>query len=328
MSERRPPSGVLVVDKPRGPTSHDVVGDARRLLGTRAVGHAGTLDPMATGVLVLLVGEATRLAAYLTLDAKRYVATVRFGVATDSLDAEGRVVEERPVPEGTLAPERLAAALCEERERTSQVPPAHSAVRVEGRRAYALARKGKEVSLPARTVSVERLELVGASLESSTPELVLSLTVSKGYFVRSLARDIAERLGVPAHLSALRRVASGPFTEDEALPWPAPLPPPLPSLLSLEAVVRRCFYCETLTEEGERRARMGQVLGPAHFASGPRAFAPGDAASEAEPAAEPFAPERPAAWLAPDGRLVALGDARPDSAGGYRVVRGFPPGAA
>ena len=137
-----PPDGLLVVDKPRGPTSHDIVAQARRRFATRAVGHAGTLDPMATGVLVLLFGEALKLSSHLTLDTKTYIAEVHFGTATDTLDAEGRVTVSEELAPGALEPSRVEAALAKELGRTAQVPPAVSSIKVGGERAHRLARRG------------------------------------------------------------------------------------------------------------------------------------------------------------------------------------------
>ena len=288
-------SGLLVVHKPRGPTSHDVVAAARRFLGTRAVGHAGTLDPMASGVLVLLVGEATKLSSYLTLDDKEYRATIAFGRSTTTLDAEGDLVEERAVPTTLLEGPDLEAALAAERVRTEQVPPAFSAISIDGARAHRLARKGKPVDLPPRPVQVRELTLV--SREPAA--VVVDVAVSKGYYVRSLARDLGERLGVPAHLSALERRASGPYRLDETATWPLA---GTPALLPLTDAVRRALPVACLTEEGEARARVGKRLGTEHFESDP-----GIAET--------------VAWMSVDGRLVAIGG--PDGEGGFRVRRGF-----
>ncbi len=287
--------GVLIVDKRSGPTSHDVVSQARRLFGTRAVGHAGTLDPMASGVLVLLVGEATKLSSYLTLDDKEYRATIAFGRSTDTLDALGRTVDEATLDDGWLTPDRLAAALAAEGTRQEQVPPDFSAISIDGKRAHRLARSGKPVLLAPRPVAVRRLDLV----ERSERELICDLQVSKGYYVRALARDLGAALGVPAHLRALERRASGPFRLDEALAWPPDKPPPL---LSLRDIAHRSLRPATLTDEGAARARLGQPLSADHFSALPHEAAV-------------------VAWLDPAGRLVALGE--PDDAGGYRVVRGF-----
>jgi tRNA pseudouridine55 synthase len=286
--------GLAVVDKPAGLTSHTVVQAARRVFGTRAVGHAGTLDPMATGVLLLLVDEATKLSAYLTLETKAYSAEIRFGRATDTLDADGRVVEERAVPAGALAAEAVARALTAERQRTQQVPPAVSAIQIGGERAHRLARRGEAPVLPPRDVRVEHLELT----ELGADRLSVELYVSKGYYVRSLARDLGERLGVPAHLGRLRRTRSGDFSLAEALPWPLVAGV---ALLPVAEVARRCMPVATLTEQGTERARRGQPLGGEHFVAPPL---------EA----------RPVAWLDPEGELVALGTLE---GAAHRVLRGF-----
>src|SRR6185436_18934130 len=178
--------GVFVVDKPAGCTSHTVVAGLRKRLGTRAVGHAGTLDPMATGVLLLLVGEATKLSPYLSLETKAYRAEVLFGRGTDSLDTDGKILVESPVPENALEEQRLHAAFAAERERTLQVPPAVSAIQIGGRRAHELTRQGKPPDLPPRPVRVESLELLGVQAD----RIELSVHVSKGYYVRALARDL------------------------------------------------------------------------------------------------------------------------------------------
>ena len=286
-------SGVAVVDKPRGSTSHTVVAQARRLFGRKDIGHAGTLDPMATGVLLLLVGQATKLSGYLTADSKRYAAEVFFGRATDTLDAEGKTTAEAPLEAGQLSAAAVTHALAEEQARTEQTPPAVSAIKVDGERAYALARKGQAPELPPRAVQVLELTL----LELSPPILRCELHVSKGYYVRSLARDLGERLGAPAHLAALRRLSSGPFTLAQATAWPAPEPPPLIGLA--EAAGSVLPVCR-IKDEAVLRARQGKALTPADFSELPEAEGPG-------------------AWLTQAGELVALGTTR----GELKVLRGF-----
>jgi len=287
-------TGVLVANKPRGMTSHDVVNDARQIFSTRTVGHAGTLDPMASGVLVLLFGEATKLAAYLTLADKQYRATVTFGRATDTLDAEGRTVSEQTLSSDWLDESRLSAALDQERTRTMQVPPEFSAISVQGERSHRRARRGESVTLAPRNVRLERLELVGRDERS----LTFLLTVSKGYYVRAFARDVGAALGVPAHLSELVRLGSGPFRIDEAAAWP---PPTRPELMPVAAAARLSLPCATLASSGAERAAHGQRLTLADFASEP--------------------PLGTSAWLAADGTLLALGSRHPD--GTFRVLRGF-----
>jgi tRNA pseudouridine55 synthase len=206
------PCGLLIVDKPAGCTSHDVVAWARRAFGTREVGHAGTLDPAATGVLVLLVGEATKLSSWITAEDKSYDATLRFGVETDSLDLDGAVT--RTVREGeAVDAAALAGALASMRGTMSQVPPAVSAVKVDGVAAHERVRRGEDVVLAARDVSL--LEVALRDVRGADADI--SLTCSKGFYVRSFARDLAARLGTVAHLRALRRTRSGCFTLAEAV---------------------------------------------------------------------------------------------------------------
>lgn len=299
---RLSPDGVLVVDKPGKATSHDVVARARRVFGTREVGHAGTLDPMATGVLLLLFGEATKLSQFLTRDRKRYRATVSLGRATDTLDAEGRTTEEVAVAPDQLSESAIQAALATEKARRLQVPPAVSAIKVDGQRSYALARAGKAPELAEREVHVEQLLLLGRSEH----ELVLEVEASKGYYVRAMARDLGASLGLPAHLSALRRVASGRFELGDAVAWP--LDPSVPLLPTAEAA-RRALPSAVLNSAGERRARLGQALEPGDFA---------------EVAQVPLL--ETVAWFGPAGDLVALGQERQPAE--FRVVRGFRDAAA
>jgi tRNA pseudouridine55 synthase len=197
------PDGLLVVDKPAGWTSHDVVARVRRLAQTRKVGHAGTLDPMATGVLVLGVGRATRLLGHLSLSDKDYLATIRLGVTTVTDDAEGDVLEVRDAS----AVGDVTAALAALTGDIEQVPSAVSAVKVDGVRSYARVRAGEQVALAARRVTVSRLDL----LARRGDELDVAVTCTSGTYVRALARDLGAALGVGAHLTALRRTRVGPF---------------------------------------------------------------------------------------------------------------------
>jgi tRNA pseudouridine55 synthase len=287
-------SGVAVVDKPRGLTSHTVVAQARRLFGRKDVGHAGTLDPMATGVLLVLVGQATKLSGYLTADSKRYAAEIELGRATDTLDAEGTTTEQVEVDPARLTLHAVQLALEAERSRTAQTPPAVSAIKVGGVRSYALARNGNAPELAPRDVKVFELSLV----ELAPPRLRCELLVSKGYYVRSLARDLGERLGLPAHLTGLRRLASGPFTLEQATPWPASAPP---SLLPLAQAVASVLPVARIKPEAVSRARQGKLLSADDFTELPRDH------------------DGPGAWLSPEDELVAIGSLR----GELRVVRGF-----
>lgn len=204
--------GVLVIDKPQGPTSFDVVQRVRSLVKVKKAGHTGTLDPLATGVLPICLGEATKLAGFITEGDKAYDAVVRLGAETDTQDAAGRVTAEAPVP--PLSRELLERALDRFRGPFLQVPPMYSAVKVAGKRLYEMARAGEEVEREARQVTVYELLL----RDFSAAELTLSVRCSKGFFVRALAAELGKALGCGGHLKALRRTASGPFTLQQAIP--------------------------------------------------------------------------------------------------------------
>src|SRR5262245_32448849 len=214
MAEPGRTSGLVVVDKPAGITSHDVVSRVRRLAGTRKVGHAGTLDPMATGVLVLGVERATRLLGHLMLTDKSYDATVRPGVATTTDDAEGEVVSTASA--ATLTAERVREVFHEFTGDLLQVPTAVSAIKVDGKRAYARVRAGEDVELPARPVTVHELVVHDVRHEPDVIDVDISLRCSSGTYVRAIARDAGARLGVGGHLTALRRTAVGPYSLDVA----------------------------------------------------------------------------------------------------------------
>jgi tRNA pseudouridine55 synthase len=205
---------LVVVDKPGGWTSFDVVARIRRLAGTRRVGHAGTLDPMATGVLVVGVGKATRLLGHLALTGKVYRATMRLGETTSTDDAEGELVATAPA--GGLDERAVLAALEAFRGQITQVPPQISAIKVDGKRSYARARAGETVELAARTVSVSRLDLEEVRRGAATLDLDLEIACSSGTYIRSMARDLGAALGVGGHLTALRRTAVGPYGIDTA----------------------------------------------------------------------------------------------------------------
>jgi tRNA pseudouridine55 synthase len=207
-------SGLVVVDKPGGMTSHDVVSRVRRLAGTRKVGHAGTLDPMATGVLVLGVNRATRLLGHLMLTEKAYDATVRLGVSTTTDDAEGEVTAV--VSTADLDEAGVRAVAAEFVGDLMQVPTAVSAIKVDGKRAYQRVREGEEVELRARPVTVHELTVTDLRAGESTIDLDVSVRCSSGTYVRAIARDLGARLGVGGHLTALRRTAVGPYGLDRA----------------------------------------------------------------------------------------------------------------
>jgi tRNA pseudouridine55 synthase len=210
------PSGLIVLDKPAGLTSHDVVARVRRIAGTRRVGHGGTLDPMATGVLIIGVGRATRLLTYVIGTGKAYSATIRLGQRTVTDDAEGEVVAS--VPAGHLGDEQIQAGLAKLTGDIEQVPSAVSAIKINGRRSYARVRAGEEVELAARRVTVSRLDLLGVRRDApDVVDLDVHVVCSSGTYIRALARDLGAGLGVGGHLTALRRTAVGGFTLAEAV---------------------------------------------------------------------------------------------------------------
>ncbi|MGQ0504802.1 MAG: tRNA pseudouridine(55) synthase TruB [Myxococcaceae bacterium] len=205
-------NGVLVVDKPAGPTSFDVVARVRSLLKIKKVGHTGTLDPMATGVLPLCLGDATKIAGFITEGDKAYDAVIALGKETDTQDAMGKVTAEAPAP--TFSREQLEAALDNFRGTFPQLPPMYSAIKIAGRRLYELARAGQDIPREAREVTVYTL-----TLQTHTQSaLTVSVKCSKGFFVRTLAYDLGRVLGCGAHLQALRRTQSGPFSLAQAQP--------------------------------------------------------------------------------------------------------------
>jgi tRNA pseudouridine55 synthase len=216
---RRPDdvAGVLVVDKPAGPTSHDVVQQVRRAAGQARVGHTGTLDPAATGVLVVCLGRATKLVRFLQAGRKTYAARLVLGVETDTQDADGVVVARRPA--GAVDVHRFCEVLTRFQGELEQVPPMVSAVKVGGERLHEKARRGEDVDRPARRVTVHDLLLDEFDTsDPDHPQASVLVTCSAGTYVRTLAHDVGRALGVGASLTALRRVANGPFTVDEAHP--------------------------------------------------------------------------------------------------------------
>lgn len=299
-------SGVLVVDKPRGASSHDVVRWARRAFETRAVGHAGTLDPLATGVLVLLVGEATKLSPFLTLDDKRYLAEIRLGSETDSLDADGAVVAEAPVP-AAITDEAVRLALAPMLGEVEQEAPAVSAIKVDGKALHERVRRGEAVRGPVRKVFLHQANVL--DVEPGTVRLAVHC--GKGYYVRSLARDLARALGTLGHLAALRRTASGPFRIEGALPAEH-----LRAIRDAHARAELRGALLNLPDAcgGMERVRLTDA-GAAHALHGrPVPYEEAGLARQLDPSA-------PVAMLGPSGGLVAVG--RADVPGALRVVRGF-----
>jgi len=209
MGETR--DGIVLIDKNQGETSFDMVRQVRKALRIKKVGHAGTLDPFATGLLIVLLGQGTKLSSYLMSEEKRYLATLRLGVETDTMDPTGLIVQTRPVP--ALEIERIRETALGFTGNIEQVPPSFSAVKYKGHRAYALARKGIRVALKKRNAMVHQLEIISVDL----PDITMIVTCSRGTYIRSLAADLGKALGTGAHLRSLRRLSSGSFSAKEAL---------------------------------------------------------------------------------------------------------------
>lgn len=270
------------MDKPAGPTSHDVVARVRRVLRTRAVGHTGTLDPFATGLLVVLAGRCTRLARFVEQQAKTYLATARLGAATTTDDLTGELLGRSVIavaPGQRAVEEALAGFLGPQKQR----PPAYSAKRVDGERSHARARRGEPLTLAEVDIVVQTMELVGYEY----PEVRFRATVSPGTYLRGIARDLGERLGTGAHLTALRREAIGPLRVDQAVPLEAladrtALLPPLAVLGHLARI--------DLTEADAKVIGFGQAVRTDDAPAG--------------------APDRAVAAVAPGERLVAVGRIR------------------
>lgn len=211
MAPHQPTSGILIIDKPKGITSHDVVARVRKVTGIRKVGHTGTLDPLATGVLVICVGQATRLIEYLVSGLKKYRATIRFGATTDTLDSEGQIVSQHDVSQ--LTPARLEQILPAFLGEIEQIPPIFSAIKQDGRPLYKAARAGKSITVEPRRITVHALDWVSWA----TPDLTLDVSCSAGTYIRALARDLGEAAGTGAYLAELTRTANHPWLLDDAV---------------------------------------------------------------------------------------------------------------
>ena len=262
---RTAPDGIVVIDKPAGMTSHDVVSRLRRSCGTRAVGHAGTLDPMATGVLVLGIERATKLLGHLTSSTKSYDATVRLGIATNTEDAEGEVTAVTPAAHITDAQILLATQGFV--GNIMQVPSAVSAIKVNGVRSYKRARAGEVFELPARPVTIESMTVNAIRRDDECVDVDISVTCSAGTYVRALARDLGAALGVGAHLTALRRTAAGCFSLDDAQALPA-VGGAVPHVIPLRDVLAREFDVVRLDAEEAALVRHGMPIRTAKSSPG------------------------------------------------------------
>ena len=299
-------SGILLVDKPQGITSHDVVSRTRRLANTRKVGHAGTLDPMATGLLVLGINSSTRLLTYLVGLDKEYFATIRLGESTSTDDAEGEPLATADASGVTGS--ALAGGIAALSGEIEQVPSTVSAIKVGGRRAYAIARAGEEVELASRRVTVSEFEPLGAPRRvGGMLDVDVRVVCSSGTYIRALARDLGAALGVGGHLTALRRTRVGPFSVEGALALPAQRDEQQAVdidalLLHPAAVAGRLFETVSLDDALVRDLENGKRI----------------------PLEGARASSRPVAAIAPDGRLVGLVHFDGELA---RVLVNFPTGS-
>lgn len=280
-------SGLIIVDKPGGMTSHDVVARVRRIAGTRKVGHAGTLDPMATGILVIGIERATKLLGYLMGHEKTYSATIRLGESTDTDDADG---DRTAVTDASAITEaQVADGLAQHVGVISQVPSAVSAIKVGGRRAYDLVREGAQVQLKAREVQIHSINLGQTQRLGTVIDIDIVVRCGPGTYIRAIARDLGEQLGVGAHLTALRRTASGEFDERNALSLEKLADLADPVAISLDEAVARSFAVRAISAAEARELSFGR---------------------RAQPAA-PSAPEESIyGAIDPDGHAVALIDAQ------------------
>jgi tRNA pseudouridine55 synthase len=253
-------AGIVVVDKPAGITSHDVVSRCRRIFGTRRVGHAGTLDPMATGVLVIGIERATKILGLLAGSAKSYAATIRLGQATTTDDADGQILET--VAAGGLADAAIIDAVAALRGEIEQTPPAVSAVKVGGKRAYRLARQGQAVELAARTVHIDRFDVLAIRRHGDLVDVDVQVDCSSGTYVRALARDVGAALHVGGHLTALRRTRVGRFGIDQARTLDQLAEHPRRSH-TLDEACLLAFPRRDLTTEEADAASHGRALSPA-----------------------------------------------------------------
>jgi tRNA pseudouridine55 synthase len=292
-------SGILVIDKPGGMTSHDVVARARRALGTRKVGHAGTLDPMATGVLILGSGRATRLLGHLSLRDKRYLATIRLGASTVTDDAEGDVLTVAAAEAvQALDDADIADSLGRLVGTIQQRPSSVSAIKVDGRRAYERVRAGEEIDLPARTVQVASIDIGDLRWSPGHVDVDIDVTCSTGTYIRAIARDLGEALGVGGHLISLRRTRVGPFDLTAALSIEQLVDQGRGALQGIDEVAAMCFPLWRLDDEAADAARVGRRI----------------------PWTGPLAGDDPTALISPDGQFLALAT---DDAGTARYLAVF-----
>ncbi len=299
------PSGLLIIDKPGGITSHGVVSVVRRTLGTRKVGHAGTLDPMATGVLILGIERGTRLLGHLALHDKEYLATIRLGSSTVTDDREGEFLQTASHESlSRVTDEQIEQAVARLRGEIEQIPSAVSAIKVDGKRAHALVRAGEDVALKPRRVTVAAFDVRSVARSESWVDLEVAVTCSTGTYIRALARDLGADLGVGGHLTELRRTRVGGWTVGEAVVLEefADEPDPAAHVVSLGCAAERSFRTRTVSDEEASYIVTGRRIPWAEVANG-----------------EPDAAPGPVALLSTDRRLLALAE-RHDAQAKYLAV--------
>lgn len=243
--------GIVLVDKPEGPTSHDIVAMARRIYGTRKVGHAGTLDPMATGMLVLGIGKATRLLGYFTASDKEYLATIRLGQATNTDDAQGEI--QSSVSTQNISDDEILNAIREFRGPIMQVPSSVSAIKINGKRAYARVREGEDVEIPPREVMIHDFEVFSIEHHDEIVDVRVRVVCSAGTYIRALARDLGNLLKVGGHLTELRRIRSGKFTQMRTISDIENTP----TVIDLPDAIKLTFPTVQITGDDIKRAKNG-----------------------------------------------------------------------
>lgn len=246
------PDGFVIVDKPKDLTSHDVVNKLRKFFNTRSIGHAGTLDPMATGVLVLGINKATRLLTFCVGDDKTYEATIRLGEATDTDDATGEVIQKTSTKD--LGPEIIQSAISQLTGEIEQIPSTYSAIKIKGKKAYELAREGKEVELSARKITIKKFEIQKTTINEETIDLEVIVDCTSGTYIRALARDLGNALQVGGHLTALRRTRSGKFSELDFTDLANP------KLIPLAEVAKQLFSTIEITESEAKDLVLGRKI--------------------------------------------------------------------
>lgn len=306
-------SGILLVDKPQGWTSHDAVARTRRLAGTRKVGHAGTLDPMATGLLILGVNSSTRLLTWVVGLDKEYLATIRLGAATTTDDAEGeQIARPSAASVSDITPEAIEAGMSALTGDIEQRPSSVSAIKVDGKRAYARVRAGEEVELKPRPVTVSTFELLGHTEVDGYLDLTVRVECSSGTYIRALARDLGSALDVGGHLTSLRRTRIGPFSIDEARP--------LDDLDVQTALIPPADAATRLFPRLDLSPAQAVDLGHGKRISADMGSSADDGTSADD--ASSTLPSGPVAAIAPNGHLVGLVEWRGNQA---RSIVNFPP---